>query len=1195
MLFAIINFFLKLPKNFPLKMMKNIATKYTVLESISKTQLSEVFKVQNLNGNIFAAKVIQKESGNLYGIYDKEVKLLQQFQHENIVKIVEHGEDTENNVFFIITEFIEGQTIDKHFQNEIYNENDFVKFLEISRQILSALSYVHKADHFHRDIKPSNIMVDFEDKPYLLDFGITQILDTITTTKEDFLTTYVYAAPEQLRNDKLSDKTDIYQLGITFLQLFTGNDVFEKFKNKTISLLDLIEAIKLSQELSDLEDHFKSVIQRMTDDNPENRFENCKTLEIELRQLQRRLGVKDTFQICIMQKIAEQIREETQNIDDDFEVKQFLEKALNDDSVYVKFEPDRSGRDQFIFVTSKIMLKTNVSNDHSHFFAFAFSSTPYEGVMKDGISLNDKFHISIRQPEIGSQFSNTEELKAKLISEDKKRQKKRNDAKKERHFLDKSEVLLKEEFNQLEKLKFSVEYDDYTINRAKNQITFYMGSANQQITEREIKPGKFDEFVNTLQQSPFLAGERISTSATLKDIVDVLNQVIKNERFYLSQQKAIDKALKDNDFLSRLKNYSEKSPEEIGKLNYKILFKIFPQYLKETKLEIQFPKKLGLECGIYRRSEKSPELNLRDFKNSPKYLSEKLDDNQKAESSLITGEISEIDKVNFRISVKFARLKKVDEIQIPTQGFLKEDFTVRDVILNRQKHALNALRNGNSIIENLLSKISKVKLLEPKQALPEITEWFNAELDDNQQEAVRKMLALHRGEFLAIQGPPGTGKTTVITESILQILKQEPRARILVTSQSNQAVDNVLERIVKFPDIRIARFARSKANEARISEVASKYTYKSVINMELKKIGETIEQTKAYFDHSPLGELQQEWQKRIQGGDESLEETILKNINVIFGTLVGIASWESFKNIQFDYVIVDEAGRATLPELAITLNRATKFVLIGDHKQLPPVFEDEIINEVEIKGYSKAEIRTTVFEELYEKLKEDRPEYSHFLKHNYRMHSSIANLISDMFYDGQIITNSELDKQKEHHLASLTYHVYWYSTEKLEERQEKLAGTSWNNRKNAEEVKKLLAKINQEYQSVGIQKTVGIISPYRSQSDLLNQIIKAKSEDWTHLDIEIATVDAFQGSDKDIVVFDTVRSNPSNRLGHITDVKRLNVALSRAKELLLIVGDADCAYKGKFDEEKPNPYKQLLEIIRDKTNLYGFEKLTEHE
>jgi serine/threonine protein kinase len=128
MLFAIINFFLKLPKNFPLKMMKNIATKYTVLESISKTQLSEVFKVQNLNGNIFAAKVIQKESGNLYGIYDKEVKLLQQFQHENIVKIVEHGEDTENNVFFIITEFIEGQTIDKHFQNEIYNEMILLSF-----------------------------------------------------------------------------------------------------------------------------------------------------------------------------------------------------------------------------------------------------------------------------------------------------------------------------------------------------------------------------------------------------------------------------------------------------------------------------------------------------------------------------------------------------------------------------------------------------------------------------------------------------------------------------------------------------------------------------------------------------------------------------------------------------------------------------------------------------------------------------------------------------------------------------------------------------------------------------------------------------------------------------------------------------------------------------------------------------------
>jgi superfamily I DNA and/or RNA helicase len=699
-----------------------------------------------------------------------------------------------------------------------------------------------------------------------------------------------------------------------------------------------------------------------------------------------------------------------------------------------------------------------------------------------------------------------------------------------------------------------------------------MSSANQQITAQNILPEKFDDFVNTLKQSPFLTSDNsIATNATLENIVGVLNQVIQNERFYISQQKAIDNAIKDKDFLSRLTNYSDKSTEEIGKLNYKILFKVFPQYLKETKLDISLPKKSGLDCGI--------------------------SDNPKA-SSLISGEISHIDKVNLRIAVKFARLKKADEAKIPKQGFLKDDFTVKDIILNRQNNALKDLKNGNSTIENLLSKISKVKLLEPKQALPEITEWLNVELDNNQQYAVRKVLALHSGEFLAIQGPPGTGKTTVITESILQILKQEPRARILITSQSNQAVDNVLERIVKFPDMRVARFVRGKANEARISDVASKYTYESVINLELKKIGETIEQTKAHFAHSPLGELQQKWQKRIQGGDESLEETILKNINVIFGTLVGIASWKIFKKLQFDYVIVDEAGRATLPELAITLNRATKFVLIGDHKQLPPVFEDEIINEAKIKGYSKEELRTTVFEELYEKLKEDRLEYSHFLNRNYRMHSSIANLISQMFYEEKIITkNAELDRQKAHRLSSLKHHVYWYSTEKFETRQENSAGTSWNNRTNAVEVKRLLSKINQEYQAqaLDIRKTVGIISPYRSQSDLLKQIIKAKSEEWTHLEIEIATVDAFQGSDKDIVVFDTVRSNPSNRLGHITDVKRLNVALSRAKELLLIVGDANCAYQGKFDENNPNPYKQLLEIIRTKTDLYGFEKLTEHE
>lgn len=1136
-------------------MINKLANKWNVLESISKTFLSEVLKVEDFNRNIFAAKVIQRDSNSRYGIYEKEVELLKKFQHDNIVKIVDHGEDTENEAFFIITEFIDGKTADGYFSDGINDEDDFIGFADIALQILSALSYIHKGGHLHRDIKPSNIMIDQADKPYLLDFGISQILDTITATDtKDFLST-VYAAPEQLQGGKLSEATDIHQLGITFLQLFADEDDFETFKNKKSSLTELIESIQLPYNLSDLESPFKSVIQKMTDNNPGSRFESCKELEIELKKLRRRLGRNDVFQICIMQKISDQIKDQIPKVDDDFEVKQYIENSLNGDSIYVKFEPDRSGRDQFIFVSSDFTLKTNVSQDNSHFFAFAFLSDPFESVKRDGVLLNDSFFISIKRPERGN-FSNAEELKAKLISEENRRKKKFEDERTDKNFLEKSETLLKEERNQLEKLKFSLRYERYKINRGGKKIIFFIDLADSKIIHNELISKKLDGFVNILKKHKFF------DSATEKDIVKVLNRLVQDERFYLSHRKIVDKNVKDKNLLHQLRGYHKKQKNEKVKLNYKILFAIFPEYLKENKQDIQLPKKLGLECGIYK--------------------------NKKDEVPVLNGEISNIDKVNFRISVKYSQFR--NENKIPKEGYLRDYFIVKDIILNRQHNALNTMKNGNTIIENLLSKISRVKLLGRKQELPEIPKWLNLQLDGNQQEAVRKIMALSNNEFLAIQGPPGTGKTTVITESILQILRREPRAKILVTSQSNQAVDNALERIKDDPEMRIARFVGK--DKSKISEIASKYTYESVINMELRKIGERIEQTEKHFANMQFKELQQEWKKRVQGGDKELEQTILKNISVIFGTLVGIASWESFRNIEFDYVIVDEAGRATLPELAITLNRAKKFVLIGDHKQLPPVFEDEVINETQIKGYTKQDIRTTVFEELYEKLKEDRLEYSHFLNCNYRMHSTIANVISEMFYDKQIVTPPELDERKKHAL-SLTHHVYWYSTEKLKKRQDKKDGTSWRNKSNADVIRQKLLNFNNEYSKAGTHKTVGVISPYRSQSGQLKQLIKTKSEEWTNLEIDIATVDAFQGSDRDIIVFDTVRSNPSNRLGHITDVKRLNVALSRAKELLVIVGDADCAYKGKFDEERPNPYRKLIEIIRKRNNLYGFEKIGE--
>jgi len=209
------------------------------------------------------------------------------------------------------------------------------------------------------------------------------------------------------------------------------------------------------------------------------------------------------------------------------------------------------------------------------------------------------------------------------------------------------------------------------------------------------------------------------------------------------------------------------------------------------------------------------------------------------------------------------------------------------------------------------------------------------------------------------------------------------------------------------------------------------------------------------------------------------------------------------------------------------------------------------------------------------------------------MDPDICNLVSNLFYDGDIQTLYELYKN---HDLNYKYNVIWYSTQNLTSRYEANDATitSSYNICNAKQIKKILSDINKQYHSKGLKNTIGIISPYREQINRLQGIIKPGNQEmWTNIDIEIATVDSFQGSDRDIIIFDITRSNPKNNLGFITDIKRLNVALSRAKKLLIIVGDAECAFNGK--SRNKNPYKELLTEIRINPEIYSFIVLEEDD
>lgn len=194
---------------------------------------------------------------------------------------------------------------------------------------------------------------------------------------------------------------------------------------------------------------------------------------------------------------------------------------------------------------------------------------------------------------------------------------------------------------------------------------------------------------------------------------------------------------------------------------------------------------------------------------------------------------------NINIIKKEINLKHDNEIsKIPDEIKISFDYARNSGVLNKQEYSINDLKSNNTIIDNLLGKISNPNSLAPKREIPkiDIDTLINKRLDENQKEAVEKALSLEMGEYLVIQGPPGTGKTTVITEIIQQILKRNKLAKILVTSQSNQAVDNVLKKICENEN-KIVRFGNDKS---KFSDTALKYHEESVFYSYLQEVKKKI-------------------------------------------------------------------------------------------------------------------------------------------------------------------------------------------------------------------------------------------------------------------------------------------------------------------------------------------------------------------
>ena len=545
------------------------------------------------------------------------------------------------------------------------------------------------------------------------------------------------------------------------------------------------------------------------------------------------------------------------------------------------------------------------------------------------------------------------------------------------------------------------------------------------------------------------------------------------------------------------------------------------------------------------------------------------------------------------VTEKGARFIKVAfDKRVPKWAIKKKvrlDLYANDITFRRMEDNLNHLSlKGKNALEYILSERNPKK----NGPVPYIS-YIDDSLNDSQKSAIENALSCEN--FYLIHGPFGTGKTRTLVELISQETRQDHK--VLATAESNAAVDNILERLIENKKLNLTRLGHpQRVSKHNITQTLAYKVEKHKLNKKIKrihaKIDNLIEKRKVHTKPTPqyrrgLGDYDilhfaskgkgtrgvsadkiksmAKWIEINQEIDEAhdeikrIENRMIKNIidesDVILATNSS-AALESIARVKFDVVIVDEASQATIPSVLIPIAKAHRFILAGDHKQLPPTIISERAGELE----------KTLFEELIKMY----PYKSQLLNVQYRMNSLLMKFPNREFYNNGLKSASSVDEITINDILESGHDeeaLLFIDTSDVDDNNERHLKDSKSivNELEAE----ISVSIAQDYLDAGIDvDDIGIISPYADQVKIIQE----------NTPVEVKTVDGFQGREKEIIIISTVRSNNNGNIGFLKDLRRLNVAITRAKRKLIIIGNKNTL--------KTNPtYARLINFVEDEDLL----------
>ena len=444
-------------------------------------------------------------------------------------------------------------------------------------------------------------------------------------------------------------------------------------------------------------------------------------------------------------------------------------------------------------------------------------------------------------------------------------------------------------------------------------------------------------------------------------------------------------------------------------------------------------------------------------------------------------------------------------------------------------------------------------------------------LNPMQEKAVNEVL---RAKDVAIvHGPPGTGKTTTLVEAINETLMRE--SQVMVCAQSNMAVDWISERLID-RGISVLRLG----NPTRVNDKMLGFTYERRFEShpdypQLWAIRKAIRQLRGTRRKGSEGIHQK--LERLKSRATELEIRINTEIfgqaRVIACTLIGSDN-RLLEGMKFGTLFIDEAAQALEAACWVPMRRCSRVVLAGDHCQLPPTIK------------SMAAMRAGLGVTLMERIVNNKPEVVTLLNIQYRMNEQIMRFSSDWFYGGKVVSAPQVRARG---ILDYDIPIEWRNTEGLPDDadgndfKEQFVGASFG-RVNKGEAEYTLNTLEEYFNKIGKQRIldesidVGVISPYRAQVQYLRHLIRQRAffKPFRRL-ISVNTVDGFQGQERDIVLISLVRANDKGEIGFLRDLRRMNVAITRARMKLIILGDAATLARHPF-------YKKLFDYITELSN-----------